>query len=62
MDTKKRRRLTILGLVLAVICVTGFLLYLIWTMGLLDPWIDDVFYRDVGMLPDALLKVPFEIL
>ena len=62
MDTKKKRRLTTLGLVLAVICVTGFLLYLIWTMGLLDPWIDDVFYRDVGILPDALLKMPFGIL
>ena len=57
MDTQKRRRLITLGLVLAVICVSGFIL-----MGMLDPWIDDVFYRDVGMVRDAILKVSFGIL
>jgi len=57
MDTQKRRRLITLGLVLAVICVSGFI-----SMGMLDHWIDDVFYRDVGMVRDAILKVSFEIL
>ena len=46
----KRRRMVILGLVLAVICIAGFILYLVWTMGLLEPWIDDVFYQDTSAL------------
>lgn len=57
MDPVKRRRLVTVGLVLAVICVTGFILYIVWTMGLLDPWIDDVFFRDTGLIPEAILKI-----